>query len=740
MIALAKIARKDGGVDDVPVFSVQEFRSTFNADAALARIVYSNRNSRATKAIEYINIPAAFDIEWSSVPMDTDPDDMFSFMYVWQFCIGHTVVAGRTWEEFTELLRFLKQSLLLHSQRRFRIYVHFLSAEWQFLHYRLPTRRLFCRNVRQPIEWVLDGEYLGIEFRCSYILTNNSLERWAADEPLCPYGKQVGSLDYSIVRTPSTPLTDGEWGYCAADVLTLCYCLSAMIGREWRHSIDSLPLTKTGFVRRSMRRSFGNTPVWRRYEKRVRLNAKEFVLYYQAMRGGDCHAHAINAGVVWPDVWSYDITSSFPYQLIAREYPASAPVWIADPSVGEFNWVLSHKDFLWIAKLQLVNLQLKSPSHYTTVPLSLSTAHVAEGLELDNGRVVYCRAIEIPMFSTDWAIMTENYTFEVAGVRELLYHAEKALLPECFRRFILGLYADKTELKNVTDDEIPGAENRYRLAKADINSSYGATITSPLNNEVRFDLDAGEWIDAVLLVNGSNLGKIQHELDKVHRSRNHFLPYCIGGWVAAYGRLHLYEALRGLRHGAKAVYWDTDSVYYNAPDGRKVFEKMNAEIDKHLRGLYNEDEIAPKDRKGRRHMIGLWDPQFDGDSVRFITFGAKKYFYTDRAGVNHVTVAGLNKKKGAEYLTIESGGSIVDGKPIGGRFCDTIKIGFRWPEEWSGRSVVQYSEKEHTQIVRGEPITEKSWVAIIPSTYELGWTEEYALRHLSMVEYRMEER
>ena len=496
MIAVAKIVRKDGGVDDVPVYSVGEFLDTFNADAALSRIVYSCKNSRSTKAVEYINIPCAFDTEWSTVPMPEDPDKYFSVMYVWSFCLGYRVVAGRTWEEFETLLRELKLRLLLHFNRILRIYVHNLSAEWQFLHYRLPTKKLFSREVRQPIEWKLAGQYEGIEFRCSYILTNNSLVSWAADEPLCPYGKQVGELDYSIIRTRSTPLTEHEWGYIAADVLTMNYCIAAMIGREWRRGIDSLPLTKTGFVRRAMRRKFAKIPEWQRYEQRVRLTAEQFILYYQGLRGGDTHSQIVNTGVVWPDVWSFDITSSYPYQMIAREFPASAAVYLEKPSISDFNVVLSEPGWLWIAKMRLVDLRLKDPTYYATVPLSLSTAHdpggkknpdgtpykykrgekreiIGDELRLDNGRIVYAKEVEIPLYSTDFWIMNENYTFKVKEITDMLFHPKKALLPKCFRDFILDLYQKKTMLKGVTDDEQPGAENLYRLSKENINSAFG---------------------------------------------------------------------------------------------------------------------------------------------------------------------------------------------------------------------------------------------------------------------------
>ena len=38
-----------------------------------------------------------------------------------------------------------------------------------------------------------------------------------------PVEKQVGDLDYSLIRTPITKLTEQEMGYCRNDILVLYY-------------------------------------------------------------------------------------------------------------------------------------------------------------------------------------------------------------------------------------------------------------------------------------------------------------------------------------------------------------------------------------------------------------------------------------------------------------------------------------------------------------------------------------
>ena len=65
---------------------------------------------KTNKKIEYINLPAGFDIETTSYKVD---EVKTAFMYVWMFGIGHNqpVYYGRTWEEFLEVCEELQARL-----------------------------------------------------------------------------------------------------------------------------------------------------------------------------------------------------------------------------------------------------------------------------------------------------------------------------------------------------------------------------------------------------------------------------------------------------------------------------------------------------------------------------------------------------------------------------------------------------------------------------------------------------
>ena len=54
------------------------------------------------------------------------------------------------------------------------MYVHNLAYEFQFLRDICTFKEVFARTPRKPIKCYADN--LGIEFRCSYLLTNQSLK------------------------------------------------------------------------------------------------------------------------------------------------------------------------------------------------------------------------------------------------------------------------------------------------------------------------------------------------------------------------------------------------------------------------------------------------------------------------------------------------------------------------------------------------------------------------------------
>ena len=700
------LLRKDGSTECCECLTVEEYMQKVDRHTLLQDIKL--RQARAGREREYwYNKPITFDIETSQIEIDAKNREYFNPMYIWQMTIDGVVIIGRYWEEWIKVLSFLKEALLTNSDRRAIIWVHNLPYEWQWIHSRLPIKSVFARETRKPMKVLLGGLLEGIEFRCTYALTGKSLEKWASDIDRCPYQKLKGNLDYSVIRTPETILTNEELAYCVQDVLTMHHCLLDCIEMEHSKCIADIPMTKTGYVRRECRNYLRGDNQYRKFYHNMKLDAYQFVKYNMAYRGGDTHANSIHCQDVLDKVFSFDIASSYPYRIVAEDFPLSAPLTLKNPTIKELNFLMKEK-MLFIIDITLCNVKLRNLDCFTYIQSSDCSS---KGAKLDNGRIYEAERLRIVVTSIDFEIMMYNYEFEIEQIDTIIYHTKKGLLPKKFREFTINCYKDKTTLKGVE-----GRDTDYRLSKERLNSLYGMCVTNPLNDEIEFDISGKEWIKTQIEIKHGNEDKIQEQLDRVYKSRNHFLAYEVGVWISAYARYDLHRAMHKM--GSDTVYWDTDCTKFINEENRSIFDGLNSDKEKRLIECgYSIEEYAPKDIKGNRHTIGFWEEEseFFGGS-KFITFGSKKYFFKDQKGQNHITVAGLNKSKAKNYLE-----KILDND------VTNIKLGQVIPEEYSGRTGSVFSETPLEMEYNGVWMYEKSWMSIIPTTYCLSDVEEHKL-------------
>lgn len=204
------------------------------------------------KRIKMYNVPASFDIEVSSFYQDDiiEPENKRAIMYIWMFGIGDLVTYGRTWDEFSAFLRGLNMVLDLSENRRLIVYVHNLPYEWQFIRKHFKWDKVFFLEDRKPVKARIGG----IEFRCSLKLSGGkSLQNVGKDLQKHKLEKKVGDLDYNLIRTALTPLTEKELGYCEYDIRVLNAYIEEKIEQDG--GIDRIPLTNTGYVREYCRRA-----------------------------------------------------------------------------------------------------------------------------------------------------------------------------------------------------------------------------------------------------------------------------------------------------------------------------------------------------------------------------------------------------------------------------------------------------------------------------------------------------
>ena len=159
------------------------------------------------------DIVCAFDIECTN-----DRESENAFMYMWQFQIGTEIsVLGRTWEEYILFLEELFSHL--KDNERLCVYVHNLAYEFAFLKgvFHFTPEEVFLVKARKPL-FIRTSH---IEYRCSYLQTNMSLEKFTQKMEVAHKKLDGDVFDYKKQRYPWTPLREYELQYGFNDVIGL---------------------------------------------------------------------------------------------------------------------------------------------------------------------------------------------------------------------------------------------------------------------------------------------------------------------------------------------------------------------------------------------------------------------------------------------------------------------------------------------------------------------------------------
>lgn len=624
----------------------------------------------------YHRLPMTFDIETSKIPTD-DEGHYEAFMYIWQLCIEGDVVFGRRWEELIEFLDDVINAYKLADGERLVIYVHNLSFEFQFIQDFFKWENVFAMESRS----ILTAKTEHLEFRCSYKLSNMSLDKFIKNTPNTLHYKGVGDLDYDTVRTADTELTEIELGYCFNDVLGL---YEAIIEKLKDDDIARIPLTSTGYVRRDCRKAIQSDKRWRREFLKQKLTLHQYELLRKCFRGGNTASSRYRTNMILDDVSSYDLSSSYPFQMIKRKYPMSRWNYGEIESIEELE---EYNDrYCTIATYSFKNIRLKANKPIAYIPLS-KCSKASLNKEVYNGRILYADFIEMSMTNIDYDIIREEYTYDDIAIDDFHY-ARKDYLPKPLRDEIMKYFISKSKLKGDKEHYY-----EYMKSKNKLNSIYGMTVTNILHQEIEFD--NGDYIKKDM-----SREDMKEALDRYYENRKSFLNYSWGVFVTAYARRELEDGLNLV--GLDCIYCDTDSVKYinnHDDDFKRYNNELLAECERE--GIMNYVEVDDK-----KFLMGIFDKEDGYD--RFITLGAKKYAY-EQEGRLGITVSGLSKVTGAKELERKGGLERFQKNEV---FYN------------SGRTIAQYNKAPiHHITVDGCTMTTASNLAIVDTTYTLGITD-----------------
>lgn len=655
---------------------------------------------RSQNKHEVMNVYCAFDIETSTVWMDPDHSlyNVHSFMYVWQFQIEQYTVKGRTWEEYFKWLEVLRLALdRIKGENNLAvpplliIWVHNLAYEFTFLSglYPFTDEECFFRDVRKPIYCRMFDCF---EYRCSYIQSNLSLSA------LC---KQTGvkqklsgqKYDYNKLRFPWTPLTDFEQDYTTTDVESLVEAMRIRVQRGG-DTLVTVPLTSTGYVRRECKEALKDYYLDLR---ELKPDESQYRLLRQSFRGGNTHANRYYVGKIINDVYSYDISSSYPTQQLTKRFPVKPFKWLlldgmSDKKKIERVFTFIGLGYAVVGTYQFKNIRLKN--HREPIPyISLSRCQALD-FRLDNGRILEASYIEISLTEIDLQIIMDQYCFDSMDVMSMMV-AQKDFLPQLYRNVIQEYYNKKTALKG---DNSEDGLYTYTKSKNMLNSVYGMSATDPIHQEIKYN--GGDYLRS------SYETMSQEEILKA--LKNAAFPYQWGVYTTAYARAQLQDAIKLC--GDKLIYCDTDSVKTVGPVN---IEKLNTK----LKETAIHQKAFADDMHGIRHYIGLFES--DGHYDRFITQGAKRYAYQvgDKLGI---TVAGVSTK-----INEETGISFAVEEL---KRLERFKIGMTWKKAGGTLSVYNDGDNFDCQDPDSGNILHISKnVAIVPSTYVMTHSKDYRL-------------
>lgn len=647
-------AKTVNGYEDVQVYNWDEYHTT-----------------ESTYTKKYYDRFLTFDIETSKVDLGSEHRD--SFMYCWQIGIDDDVIFGNTWDE----LRTLLNRIYIDFGGAYKIvaYVHNLSYEWQFMKDFFEWKSVFAIDKHTVLKCSTDE----IEFRCSYKLSNMSLEKFIESTPGHYYIKGSGDLDYSVLRTPNTQLTEIENGYRYCDVRPLHHAIEHLLEDD---TLESIPLTSTGYVRRECREAMRGRKNRKEFKDSI-VDIETYNLLLDCFRGGNTASNRYCTNMILDNVGSYDLASSYPYVLMAYEYPHGKFMNCTIEDIEELEYY--NNKYCTIGRYTFINMRLKR----TDEPIPYISHSKCQKVDKDalcyNGRVLESSYVETALTNIDFNIVNDMYDYDELYVNDFKFSRKKMLSPK-LRKVIMKYFTDKTTLKGIDD-----MYYFYMKQKNKLNSIYGMMVSHILR-------ECYEWKDDTLQLKEQDK---QEQMDKYNESRNSFLCFQWGVFVTAYARMRLQKGINKIYEDV--VYVDTDSIKYIG-DHEKDFEELNEEVYRHVNDV---DVPYYVNHNGELVYMGLWDKEKPYE--KFKTLGAKKYAYVQKGKLG-VTVSGLSKKN-APFELEEKGG------------LEAFKIGTVFLN--SGRTTAYYHDSGvHTININGEEIKTGSYVTIEDTTYTLGMTDQ----------------
>lgn len=656
-----------------------------------------SKNGNVTELGTYL-IPTAFDIETTG-----DEETKTAYMYIWQFAIYDTVIFGRTWKEFIELINKIINTLNLNKiEYKLNVLVHNLSYEFQFMRKYLEKEYKingFFMENREPVTVDIIKDKVCIQFQDSMKLSQCGLRETA--KTYCKTQK-LPDFNYDVKRNHLSKLSDRELEYCANDVIILTeyyeYLIENIIKEE-----GYFPITQTQIPRRQVRNRWYE---WKKGKNNpnkfyvARLCPPTYAIYKDDMnylfRGGYTHANVENADIeITDNILHIDFTSSYPSVLLHDYFP-----------VSKFVRTKFNEEYLntkcCILLVRFKNIRAKTPITYDSV--SKAKKKSDDCLD-DNGRLLEASEYVVKITELDYKIYKEVYNWDECEILACKI-ADRGKLPKYLTDLIIYYYEMKAKIKRYGEPK--GKDKlKYEYSKRMVNALYGMMCTKENIKEIYYE-------------EGYIIRDLEKELedDWNNHIKNRFLSPYWGIWCTAHARYRLFDLIIKLIKMRKTewyYYSDTDSHFCK---DTKFIRNYIKEYNKNIEELNKEYSDLLSD-------LGEFDLEHSPEKNKiygFKTLGAKRYLLKTDKGYE-CTVAGLPKK----YVD-EQGNSInlfeQKTKDMKNPFeFFTNNMIFELLE--SHKNANFYNDEEQTTYINGVKETSLSGIYIFPVGFQLRLAKNY---------------
>ena len=568
-----------------------------------------------TKGRIYCLEPMFVDIETANNHAE-EPSDLRTWIVSIQVLFNNEYHLFRYPEEFVKYLRKLYYKLGLKpyddTEKKLIIYIHNLSYDMSYLYPYLLDLPGIDKDAKYQGIIEAPNKFLSLvfgsfEFRCSYRLSGMSLEKWSK-EMNAEHIKKVGMYDYDKVLYPDSDLSEEEQDYDKFDVYSMRDCLNKQMA-YYGDDITSIPLTKTGYIRRTLRKSCFNDPHYKKkYFWDNKLSAVNYEYCLKSFSGGYTHNNRfwrdtlIEVGKTYeyiPGSGIYikvnkikhrDFKSHYPTQQTCyKRFPIGRPQHIYDCSSMPFVYTVEEilaeaEEFTHFVKLLITDCSLRDPN--CSMPfMQLSKCYQANfnNKIVDNGRIIKASGSFIMYVDTlTLQILAEQYTMECAVLD--VYRMKNGPLPDCIIKVVDKYFKGKSDKKALVhqlteefgklDPKTVEAEFDLMQEKAGLNSIYGCTVQQALKDVFQID-DNMNFSYKTKYISEQ---EVEEGLEGYYSGKNNFLAYQLGCVVTSLARFELYQFIKLIGY-EYVLYSDTDSLFYiSTPEIEKRIEEKNKEL------------------------------------------------------------------------------------------------------------------------------------------------------------------